>query len=1644
MKHTAKQRIKTAVTVTALFCMTTQSTFAALLNLPQTPLFTASNIPPKVMLTISKDQQLYKKAYNDYSDLDGDGEIETTYKHSIDYYGYFDSSKCYTYSTANNRFEPSYVSTDKYCTPGASEWSGNFLNWVAMSRMDAVRKLLYGGTRSTDETNSGSNPSAITVLERSYIPSDAHAWAKYYNGSDIAKLTPFNPPTSSTSFSTTTSSFSIPAGSSDFDIPFDFDQSSRIAVGDQLKVARTLSLGNYFGGAVLTVNSSANRVRVRVDNAGIFGSGSSTNWTITNLSRTGISFCNVTPGGSSPDDRSSTNTKPPLIRVAQGNFTLWNANERVQCQWSEQSANRQAGFGGTRSNGNQAALSDILASAENPSQANNGLGSGYGTGEYVARVKVCVPTLLGDEKCDRYPAGNYKPIGLLQQYGDRDLIHFGLMTGTYAKNISGGVLRKNVGTLSDEVNVSTDGTFVTPVYRPPSAPRSKSSASVAPGIIRTLDFMRIYGYQYFGSSPNLDGDYLNSTNGDNCNYQLTNIVEGDCTSWGNPMSEVFYEAVRYFAGKAPAYTYSSSSSKDNELGLPVASWSDPLSSTTYCAPLNVLVFNASVSTNDTDLGTTTASDINSSSTIAALTNAVGDAEGITGKPFFVGKLIGTGGTSSSSADFELCTAKNISAFGNVSGICPEGPTLAGSFLLSGVAHKARTNRIRTDIVPPVTDTKALKVTSYGIQLASNVPTLTIPVPGSTTGQTVVIQPIYRLDLGSGNRGGGGLVDIKFVRQDVAAGTGKVYINWEDSEQGGDYDQDMWGTIEWSYNTTSKKITVTTNAVSQSTANPQGFGYSISGTTQDGAHFQSGILGFNFTDSSSGPALLGCTNCQHASAGSGQRGPQSNTFTIGATTAGTLKDPLWYLAKYGAFDESMPAPTSNKNGLPDLQDEWDSKLADGTPGQDGIPDNYFLVTNPLGLEAALERAFQNILTNASLTSVATNSTSLQTISYVYQARFNTADWSGALAAYAVNSDATVSATASWDAGLVLNLANWNTGRTIITFNDTSTVRDGTAFRWSSISSSLQTALNKSPTTGSNDSKGSLRLNHLRGDPTYEVTTGTTKFRIRPQTKLGDIINSDPMFVGTPNSLILDPSYATFRSASGIGDRTAMVYTAANDGMLHGFDAATGVEKLAYIPSKTFSKLNKLTNPSYTHEFFVDGSPEVADAQVGGSWKTVLVAGLGRGGQGLYALDVTKPSTFTEANAANLVLWEFNDTDDADLGYVFGKPIIRKMANGKWAAIVSGGYNNSEGDGAASTTGRAYLYVIYLDGPSGANRTWVSGTDYIKIDTGALTGVSASSPNGLADPFAADTNVDGMIDYVYAGDLKGNFWKFNLSSSSDANWTLATNRVVLFQAKDSGGTAQPITGPAEGTLHPSGTGYIITFGTGKYLEATDTTSTSVQSFYGIWDKDDNPSDISSQTTVTARSQLLQQTATNVTVGSTVNRVVSNNAADWTTHRGWYMDFPTSGERSVFRPLLLSARLIYTTLIPSGVACTFGGSSFLMVVDPITGGRIDSAVLDTSGDGKLTAADKITSGGTSVYASGVQSTVGITPTPAIVIGGVSGTGTPPGSLIYGTGSSLLDGSGLLIAYAIGGGSGGRTTTILGLAAASGRVSWREVLAR
>lgn len=1595
-RHTSK-----FLGATSLLGMLLLSAQGAALTLSNEPLFLTGAVQPLVMLNISKDHQLSYKAYNDYSDLDSDGDPETTYKDAIDYYGYFDSKKCYTYNTTNNRFVPAANATgtnSHYCS---GQWSGNFLNWGGMTRMDAVRKLLYGGMRSTDT-------STLTVLERQYLPTDAHAFAKYYNGSDISSLTPFTGIATTPPSATSSTSVSIGSGSKTF------TTSLAATVGDQIHVYVTGSASSkWMIGGVTSTGSGT--ITIDVPSGSLGGSGSSTNWTLNNLSRTGISMCNLTKGSTSGSNRySHSNTNPPLIRVATGNFALWGANERWQCYWSGEKSNLQSGFSGFRSNGNKAYLSGINASGENPSQSVHGLGTGLGQGEYVARVEACNSSLIGQERCKLY-GSSYKPIGLLQNYGDNDQLYFGLMTGSFAKNISGGVLRRNVGSFSNEVS-STNGTFV----------------SGANGIVHNMNKLRLYGYDYN------DGTYIGS---DSCTYQQTGLVlsggatsggssanQGNCSSWGNPMSEVYLESLRYLGGNSAtsAFTYGSGS-KDATLGLTVATWSDPLSTTNFCAPLNVLNFNASVSSFDDDqMGGV--SDLGAGSTAQALTNAIGGSEGINGLDWFVG------------GSNDLCSSKTVSNFGSAYGLCPEAPSQKGTYLMSGVAHYARTNRIRSDLTVPTGPEYegSLKVSTYGIALATNVPKIEITVNGNV----VTILPAYRLDVsstGAGPFGGGSIVDFKIIAQTPTYG--KFYVNWEDSEMGGDYDQDMWGVIE--YSVSGSNITITTDAVSASTANGQGFGYVISGTNKDGAHFHSGIYNFDYTDPT---GVTGCSNCVVGN------GPTSVTYSASGSSAGLLKDPLWYAAKYGGFSDS------NNNSLPDVTSEWDSQNnSTSLPGSDGVPDNFFYVTNPLTLEKSLNAAFLKILKDSSASAVATNSSSLNTGSRIYQGRFSNTSWSGQVLSYRLNNltgqvisaasppplwDPSETPYPEWDAGQQINaqVSSSSDTRLILTTGSAG----GADFQYSNLGGGQQLALNLDALSNL-DKCGPERVAYLRGHSvndgtgtftcsTPNPTTGSTilKFRSRTVSVLGDVINSNPVYVGAPTAGYADadhPGYSSFQA--NFKTRKPVVYVGANDGMLHGIDtsvvAATnlptsdaGKEVIAYVPSMVYDNLSRLTDTSYnangSHRYFVDSSPMVGDVCTASCtlstavWKTLLVSGLGAGGKGFFALNITNPDLsgqnsantplFAAANAASIVLWEFKS--DADLGFTFNNSPtklsngqskqVAKFENGRWGVVVGNGYNSADG--------KSVLYVIFAEGPTGTGGTWqAGGVDYVKI----VADAPAAKDNGLSTPVPFDADGDGLVDTVYAGDLKGNMWKFDLSNSSASGWTSAS---LLFVAQDDLGNRQPIINSPEVTLHPT-SGNMVLFGTGKFLETGDTASTSEQTFYAVRD---------TGSTVSGRGALIPQVVSTTTLPrDTVSQGcgASPLPACPGSSQGWYMDLPTPGERTTGTPKLISGNIFFNTFIPSVSPCEFGGTGWLMALDYLTGALPVPGLFDTNNDGTVDSADDAVAG-------------------AQVGAALGGT-----TLIKGHGTSS---TGVGVSSTT---SGKTPTTLINFGAGSrGRITWREIV--
>ncbi len=484
----------------------------------------------------------------------------------------------------------------------------------------------------------------------------------------------------------------------------------------------------------------------------------------------------------------------------------------------------------------------------------------------------------------------------------------------------------------------------------------------------------------------------------------------------------------------------------------------------------------------------------------------------------------------------------------------------------------------------------------------------------------------------------------------------------------------------------------------------------------------------------------------------------------------------------------------------------------------------------------------------------------------------------------------------------------------------------------------------------DGMGSQRVEYVRGSAANEGSGGGN-FRKRNVSKLGDIVNSSPAFVRGPRRNLVDASYQAFKAT--YADRTEMIYVGANDGMLHGFDASSGDEVMAFVPSPVYSRLSGLTAQGFQHKYLADASPIVADIKFSSGWRTLLVSGLAAGGRGLFAIDVTDPTAFSEATPGNTVLWEFTSADDNDLGLTYSQPTIIRLNDGAAGVIVGNGYNNTG-------SGRAKLFILNAE----------TGALIREIDTGVGT---VANPNGLSTPAVVDIDGNGTADYAYAGDLAGNVWKFDLTAASSGSWDRAYGG-PFFSAVDSLGNAQPITSAIEVTRHPQG-GLMVLFGTGQYLQLTDVASTSVQSMYGVRD---------SGSAVAGRAELQEQTVIDVaTIGGSSYRALSKNVVDYATEKGWYLDLPGSGERVVVDPILRNGRFIAVTTLPNADPCAAGGASWLMEVDYLGGGRLDKPVFDLNTNGSVDAGDLgsfVTAG--DVHASGVKLTA-ISSSPSVVRG-------------------------------------------------------------
>jgi len=720
----------------------------------------------------------------------------------------------------------------------------------------------------------------------------------------------------------------------------------------------------------------------------------------------------------------------------------------------------------------------------------------------------------------------------------------------------------------------------------------------------------------------------------------------------------------------------------------------------------------------------------------------------------------------------------------------------------------------------------------------------------------------------------------------------------------------------------------------------------------------------------------------------------STYWVDVREAQVLRDKntnqYWLAAKYGGFTVPRNYDSNTATAALDV-DWWYTNGEDLDPGA-GVyrrADNFYVASQADAMIDSLTRAFARIAQDrvGSGASLASNSTRLDSTTRVYQAQFSSNY--GQLQSYRILSGGLIDSSPEWSVGAPAGTAaspgvslatrgGWST-RNIWTNAGGTQVQ----FRAANLTAAqlAQMTFAGMPTTGARRVQPTDIVDYLRGNDTREEdqTNGALRTRISPDTGwspiLGDIVDSTPIFVGAPSATLYSAantftgasSYAAFATAQ--ASRLPTLWVGGNDGMLHEFDAGTGRELYAFVPNGSFIRgIAEYASPDYDHRYFIDGDMAVADVYdtANSVWRTILVGTMGRGGPGIFALDVTDPSSPT-------FLWEKGVAEIPRLGRNIGRPVIAQTADGVWKVLL--------GNGVDSTGGSARLVSINLF--SGASSVATAG---------------AGPANGLSAVLARDTDADGFADTAYAGDLKGHLFKFTGINGTPTVTTMITAQI--------GAVAQPITA-APFVLQDKSTGITwVYFGTGQYLGSGDVNTSATQSWYGVKDNG----------TVSTRANLVQRTVvTTATVAGRNTRIMSTGTvAEVATAQGWYFDMPVSKERMVLQNALISGAIIGVSIIPDATdICLPTGRSWLMALDPFTGGRVDRILFDTNRDGLFNSADQ--SGGNNI--SGTES--GII-TGILTIGTTSG-----GEILKQLGDGTME-----------------NENLSGSATDAGRLSWREVI--
>ncbi len=727
-----------------------------------------------------------------------------------------------------------------------------------------------------------------------------------------------------------------------------------------------------------------------------------------------------------------------------------------------------------------------------------------------------------------------------------------------------------------------------------------------------------------------------------------------------------------------------------------------------------------------------------------------------------------------------------------------------------------------------------------------------------------------------------------------------------------------------------------------------------------------------------------------------------TYGVAFGVTGTLAAPVPGAPVPANHDPATPPPLGNPvattGGWPAPTANAQTTIDDLRHAAFNGRGEFLSAEDPQQLITSLLAAIQDINSRNSFsgTSVALSNTILRGDSFVFSAGFDSEDNTGSLAAFEIFQNGNVAQNPSWDAASVSGLNRTTSGTSpnrtttgaITPRNNIYTIvnKSGTdtPIQFSTADPDLvaATAPPLLPPATTPAFPGSDVINYIAGDWSREqnntANAPNNTFRNREDTLLGDIVSSTP-FVSTSSDFSYDvlpgsegANYNAYlsikrqRYSTSSGDANSLVLVGANDGMLHAFrtlnnnGTPSGTEVFGYVPKTVHSNLHLLTDPSYGHKFYVNSPGFAGDAYLNGTWNTVYASALGEGGRGVFLLDITDPF----ANNNNPALWERNSNDAGyeQLGLIDHSPNVVRLYNGKWGVIFGNGYNSGSG---TAENNKAQIFI--LDAEDG------SIIKQFDTNTGGTGATSTGQDNGMAEPLVVDIDNDRIADYIYAGDLLGNMWKIDITSTSENAWDFShgstTNPEPFYTAVEAvGGAPQSITSKPTIATHPEG-GFVLLFGTGKFLEPNDnflTPPVQQNTFYGLRDR------LNGSRPAAARANKVAQTVDNtVAQDGSEGRITSDNPVNPNLD-GWYLDYLIEpGERIISAPIVIFGFVFFNTYIPTNTPCNFDGDSFLTGIDAIQGRRPQAPLFNFNSDDIVDSNDLVN--GTAPSAVKISGTIG-----------------------------------------------------------------------